>query len=392
MKTKTLKIAIYSGKIPSTTFIERLIVGLSEQKHCIYLYGLLNFKPNYPNLVSIRGYNSKFSKLYTLVKYTFLLTVFKKGDKKKLDAILKSQSRYKLYNRVKYYPVLWDKPDIFHLQWAKGINEWIWVREFGIKFIVSLRGAHINYSPLANNKLAETYKLLFPKVDHFHAVSKAIAEEAEKYGANAKKIDVIYSGLDVVSSTSKHSETSYSNIKLISVGRSHWKKGYQYALDACKLLKDEGLHFTYTIVGVLKDVELLYQIEDLGLQSNVNLIGPIDYSEVEDYISKADVLILPSVEEGIANVVLEAMASDTLVITTDCGGMPEVIADNQNGFIVPVRNPEAIALAVKQIIKLSNTDLEIIKKAAKRTIVSQHSKQTMINGMVDMYNSTLIKL
>ena len=77
------------------------------------------------------------------------------------------------------------------------VGIWLAILALGIKLVLSLRGAHINYSPIADLKLADMYRKNFPKVDAFHAVSKAIALEAQKYGAQKSNISVVYSGLDL---------------------------------------------------------------------------------------------------------------------------------------------------------------------------------------------------
>jgi len=336
-----LKIAIYSGEIPSTTFIERLISGLSKKGHFIVLFGSLKTSVSYNNNVLIKGYkNGKILKLIYLVKYTMLLFFFRYNEKKKLDKILRLESKNSLNNKVKCYPVLWHKPDVFHVQWAKALMDWTWVTQFNIKLVLSLRGAHINYSPIADLALAKNYRENFPRVDRFHAVSKAIAKEAIKYGADTKKIKVVYSGLDL-KDKQEIKYPNHENYHIISIGRAHWVKGYKYALDACKLLKDKGVKFKYTIVGIDSGVEYLYHIKDLGL-------------------------LMPSVQEGIANVVLEAMALQTMVLSTDCGGMNEVISHGENGFLIPTRNPEAIANTITKIMTLSDeAQLKITNKALK---------------------------
>lgn len=143
MKQKQ-KIAVYSGDIPSTTFIERLIRGLSQRDLQIMLFGFLKTSnPSYNNSVTLVAYkNTRFQKVLHLLKYTMLLVLFRFKDKRKLDSILKTSNQNTLREKVKYYPVLWHKPDVFHLQWAKGISDWIWVKEFGIKLILSLRSAY----------------------------------------------------------------------------------------------------------------------------------------------------------------------------------------------------------------------------------------------------------
>ena len=97
----------------------------------------------------------------------------------------------------KVLPVINHLPDIFHIQWAKALPNWFFLKDlFGVKIVLSLRGAHINYSPLANEYLAIQYRELFPCIDHFHAVSKVIAKEAVKYGAVVQKTDVIHSAVN----------------------------------------------------------------------------------------------------------------------------------------------------------------------------------------------------
>lgn len=388
--SKKLKIAIYSGEIPSTTFIERLIEGLSAKGCEILLFGILKKTVNYNSKnIIVKGYRlNRISKALCFLHYSLLLTLFRSKEKRRLDQLLKAKGRFGLYNRVKCYPVLWYKPDIFHIQWAKGLNEWIWVKEFGIKLVLSLRGAHINYSPVADKNLAEMYKTYFPEVDAFHAVSKAIASEAATYNANPGKIKVVYSGLDLSSfNTSKVERTDImETFNVISVGRPHWIKGYAYALDAFKLLKDQNFQFKYTIVGGL-NLELKYQIKELGLQEDVEVINHVPFEDVQKRIKASDLLLLSSTEEGVANVVLEAMAAQKLVLTTNCGGMEEVVVDGENGFVVPIRNPHAMANKIIEISKLSEDQKKKISSSALLTIQEQHTQDLMVNKMLELYQS-----
>lgn len=388
MKNKH-KIAIYSGNVPSTTFVERLILGLSKSECDVYLFGLLKTKIAYNKFIKVFTYkNSKLNKAFYLLKYSFLLQVFKSKEKRKLDNLLRLKSQDSLLDKIKCYSVLWHKPDIFHVQWAKGIAYWSWVKDFNIKLVLSLRGAHINYSPLADTDLADSYRKYFPKVDHFHAVSNAIAKEAIKYGASPEKIDVVYSGLDLKSFRNS-SILKDSDLKIVSVGRSHWKKGYHYALDACKLLKEQNVPFTFTIVGAKNYLELMYQIKDLDLENEVLLLDSLSIEDVQKEIQSSSVLLLPSVEEGIANVVLEAMASRTLVLTTNCGGMEEVVKHKVNGFVCPMRDVNTMANLLLHIHKLTSQERELILDNAQQTIEEQHTEKLMVSNMLKLYNKVL---
>lgn len=394
MKNK-LKIAVYSGTIPSTTFIERLIQGLGNAGNTVQIFGGLkkNLKYSNPKIQLIPYLENKVSKLLFLIRYSFLLYFFRQKEKKQLDHIIRKSNKNINLLKIRYYPILWHKPDVFHLQWAKGVHEWLWVQQFGIKLIVSLRGTHNTVSPLADVELKKNYELAFPKVDGFHAVSEAIGKEAQKYGAQAKRIKVVYSGLRPID-LSKEKEDGVLNktpFRILSVGRAHWIKGYHYALDACALLNKKDFDFQYTIVGAKGIEELEYQKKDLELVNYVTFLDQMPYESVLNLMQQADLLLLPSVEEGIANVVLEAMQLGTMVLTTDCGGMNEVIKNKKNGFIVPVRNPQAMANTIIEISTLAKYKRDEITINARLSIGTVHSEEKMVRDMEALYHFVLDK-
>lgn len=387
---KPLKIAVYSGEIPSTTFIERLLLGLSKREVKVYLFGAQKKKIHYPNSnIRVISYTqNRFNKLFNLLKYTILVFFYKNKEKKILDRFIKENFTNPRLARLKFYPVLYHTPDLFHLQWAKSIKEWSWVQQFGIKLVLSLRGAHINYSPLADPELAQTYRSYFPQLDGFHAVSQAIAEEAQKYGAQPHNTQVVYSGLPMAE-VAGEKNPKREIFQILSVGRSHWKKGYDYALQAMSLLGEWGIDFRYTLIGAKGFEELEFMVADLGLKDHVQLLGNVPFDRVQQRMKSADLLLLSSVEEGVANVVLEAMALGTLVLTTDCGGMSEVIQDGKNGFLIPARNPQAMAKAMQMIQNLTADQRNSIVKEAKKTLEHQHTTSKMVEGMLGLYQQIL---
>lgn len=388
----TRKIAVYSGEIPSTTFIERLIAGLSKGGHEVLLFGYLKSKKKYPGNVGVYGYSdNRWIKFYLLLKYTLLLTFFRAADKKQLDDYLVKHSKNTTLFRLKCYPVLWHKPDIFHIQWAKSIEDWIWVKQFGIKLVLSLRGTHVTISPLADPILKDRYERCFPEVDAFHAVSKAMANSAMNFGANPDKIKVVYSGLPEQMHIPSVPVKETKVFTILSIGRNHWVKGYNYAIACCRILKEKGLAFEYHIIGAKGSEELEFLIRSHHLENEVKLTPLKPYQEVQQLLQAANLLLLPSVEEGIANVVLEAMQMGTLVLTTHCGGMQEVVIQRENGFMVPVRDVEAMAEAVLEIAALSQDQINALTENAKQTVLKQHSEEKMMQDMVQLYNEVLSK-
>jgi len=387
---RRLKIAIYSGVIPSTTFIERLIQGLSENGLEIYLFGQRKGKITHKNNIHFITYSNKWSKASILVKYTLLLNLFKRSQKEKLDKIIHSEGKNIRLLKIKYYPVLYHHPDIFHLQWAKGVKDWMWVKEFGIKLVVSLRGAHINYSPIADLGLAEEYKKCFPFVDRFHAVSEAIKMESIKYNALSNNVEVIYSGLNLNGLPFQIKEfDKKATLKIVSIGRDHWIKGYSYALMTMNKLKKMGIPFQYTIIGVYDNEELLYLRDYLDLNNELKFSNTLPFDSVIDNIKESDVLLLPSIEEGIANVAIEAMALGTLVVSTDCGGMKELIYNNENGYLVPIRNSDEMTFALEKVSKLSKDSYLTMTKTARKTIEVNHTLESMDTKMKELYIKTV---
>ena len=141
--------------------------------------------------------------------------------------------------------MLWDKPDVIHIQWAKEIEDWIWLKTFDIKVILSLRGTHINTSPLAENDLARLFKKYFPEISAFHCVSDAIMKVGKKYRMDPENAMTIYSGVNVNKMKDfRYEQTDRRKLKLLSVGRNHWKKGYNYSILSANLLKKSGVDFT----------------------------------------------------------------------------------------------------------------------------------------------------
>ncbi|MBS1688405.1 MAG: glycosyltransferase family 4 protein [Bacteroidetes bacterium] len=385
----TRKIAVYSGDIPSTTFIERLIQGLAEEGNTIYLFGKQKKDVNYPANVKVIAYSSNTSKLYLLAKYYLLLLLSRPKDLKQLKAICREKYNDRYFHALStYIPVLYYRPDIFHIQWAKAIADWIWLKEFNKKIVVSLRGAHINYSPITIPGLADIYRKYFPLADGFHAVSNAIGYEAEKYGAHS--IKTVYSGLNLENFPFKtKTGIAEGKIKILSIGRWHWKKGYDYAIDAMRLLSDQNFDFHYTIIGGAATEEAIFSRDDMGLNDKITFVGSVPHNELKEYMYDADIFLLPSVEEGIANVVLEAMAYGTIVITTDCGGMAEAVQDKKNGFIIPMRSSEAIAGKITEVAALDKEQLNTVAIAARKTIEDRFVSERMAGDMTKLYESVL---
>ena len=181
-----------------------------------------------------------------------------------------------------------------------------------------------------------------------------------------------------------------NTLHIISVGRCHWIKGYTFALDAMAILKKEKIDFHYTIIAGGRDQEnILYQIHDLDLSECVTFINELPHEEAINKMSDSDIFLLPSVGEGISNAVLEAMALGLFVISTDCGGMREIIRNSENGFIVPVRDPNSMAGAIQNFIHLDEKNKTKIIQKAGETIIQNHLLSHQVDRFKSLYRNIL---
>ena len=392
---KKINVAIYSGIIPAPNFIENLIKLIGDEKINIYLFG---------NGRSVRYKNSNIRIFFTpqgklkIICFVFfqLLRLFIFYPKKLYKLIrnykvfTKSGSIFKSLSKI--LPVLNHTPDIFHIQWAKSLPFWFFLKEiYGVKIVLSLRGSHINYSAFANDSLAKSYNILFPNVDRMHAVSKKILLKAEKYGASRDKTDIIYSSLDLglLKTYKKNNSKPHKPFRFLSVGRFHWVKGYQYSISAFANLKkiNKDIHYLIITNNSISE-EILYQIDELSLKNNIEIVHPDSQDEVYEIMRQSDCLILPSVQEGISNVVLESMAIGLPVISSDCGGMKEIINYGRNGFYFPSRDSVALEKLLLKVMNLGIEERERIIREGEK-FINQNLNTTLIKSQFhDFYKKT----
>ena len=393
---KKINVAIYSGIIPAPNFIENLIKLVEDEKINIFLFG----KGSSVNYVSsnIKTFFTPQGKLNIICFVFFqllrlLITYPKKLYKliRNYKVIVKAGSIFISLSKI--LPVLNHTPDIFHIQWAKSLPFWFFLKEiYGVKIVLSLRGSHINYSAFANESLARDYNILFPKVDRMHAVSKKILLKAENFGADRNKIDTIYSALDLdlLKTFKKNNYEPHRPFRFLSVGRFHWVKGYQYSISAIANLKkiDSNIHYLIVANNSISE-EVLYQIDDLSLNNNVEIIYPDSQEKVYQIMKESDCLILPSVQEGISNVVLESMVIGLPIISSECGGMKEIINYGRNGFYFPARDSLALEKLLLKVMNLGNKERGRIIRQAQKYIKQNFNPKLIKSHFHNFYKKTL---
>ena len=251
--------------------------------------------------------------------------------------------------------------------------------------MVSLRGRLINVSPYVDAHYKLMYKEYFPYVDGIHAVSQNIAENVGKLQIDCKLLRVVYSGVDLDGIPQKKEYAVKDRFQILSVGRINWMKGYDYALFAIQKLLQKNKNFHYTIVASGDAEELIFMIDDLKLTDYVTIISGLTHVEVLERMKDSDVLLLPSVSEGLANVVLEAMAVGLPVISSNCGGMPEVVKNEETGWLFENRNVDAMFSVLEKVMRKDIKEREACAANGKELIIDRHSINTLSDQMLKFY-------
>jgi alpha-maltose-1-phosphate synthase len=197
--------------------------------------------------------------------------------------------------------------------------------------------------------------------DHIIVPSEFVRATLMESGGLHATIDVLPYGGPPASATPRAVSAPNEKLRLLFVGHLRQRKGLSYLFDAMETLASAA---TLTLIGP-KPVDCAVLNRALGCH---RWLGAVPHARVLDEMRRHDVLVLPSLIEGFALVILEAMAQGLPVITTPNSGAATVIENGVDGFIVPIRNSEAI---VDRVMRLANrADLSQMSAAALEKAVT----------------------
>lgn len=256
--------------------------------------------------------------------------------------------------------------DILHIEFDTQALGVIDVKTYlGCKVLLSSRGTFQKTSVL--DQYPDAPKFLYQYVDGYHFISEYLRDNAYRLGLSREvPYWLINPAIDLQLFTPRpESEHSSANIiRLITVGRLEWVKGHEFAIDAIAKARAAGVPAEYIIVGDGEYKEaVMFAAHQWGLLDNdvVKFVGVVPREQVVACLHDADIMIHPALDEGFCNAVIEGQAAELPVIASDAGGLPENIEDGVTGFVVPRRDPDALA---EKIILLAK-DPELRRRMGK---------------------------
>lgn len=186
-------------------------------------------------------------------------------------------------------------------------------------------------------------------------------------------VDSHFSGDDIIVDIADNNHT------FICVGRLSAQKGHFILLDALEMLIKGGSSCQLILAG---DGELREEIESYiqqkNLLSNVTITGWIKGDEVRNLILASRAMVLPSFAEGLPVVIMESFILSRPVLTTHIAGIPELVKDGLNGWLVPPNDPVQLADSMEKILQTPVSRLLDMGKEGKRSVQLKHTVYTEI--------------
>ena len=258
------------------------------------------------------------------------------------------------------------------------------VRRAEVKIVVETHGDFIETLSLEKNLvLPSLYKKLFYIMAKY-SIGKSNIIRAVSSSTEQQVLD-IDSSKSVVRFPAWIDFKDFQNIEpqplskdkfnILFIGSVTDRKKPHMIIEAIQRINDKS--YNLSIVGPAPNEKYFKELKDLidksDLQNQVSLIGPVDRESVKDYYSTSNLMILPSISEGLARVIFESQVAMCPVLVTDAPGMSDIVIDGQTGYVFESNNLDSLSLKI-EYIKNNYEEASLVAKNAKGFILSNYSE------------------
>src|SRR3972149_8851754 len=223
---------------------------------------------------------------------------------------------------------------------------------------VIIAAIHDNYRTDKRPKRRIMNRILSKITDKIVAVSEDVKEDIIRYDSiDSSKIEVIPNGIDVErfnpekNTTDIRKEFSLEDDDIVIgfIGRIVPAKGLEYLLNALPYLKEEFKSIKLLIVG---EGSLVEELKERAKKNNIfdNILFIGRRRDIPEILASINIFVMPSIAEGLPNALLEAMAMGKPIVTTEVGGIPEIVKNGFNGLLVPPRDTLSLSKAIKRFL------------------------------------------
>jgi glycosyltransferase involved in cell wall biosynthesis len=241
---------------------------------------------------------------------------------------------------------------------------------------------------------AETFLARF--VDQVVSNSEVGKEYAIQHGIPRDRIRLIYNGVNLNRLSADEHTSEQAKLRLGvppggkvvgMVARMFPPKDHATFLQAAAIISQTMPDTRFALVGngVLRN-HLENLSHELEIASKTVFFG--EQQDVGTYLSTFDVAVLASNSEGCSNVILEAMAFGKPVIATDVGGNKELVKDGENGLLVPVQNPQALADAILSCLRQPDR-VKDMGERGRKIVTTRFSLDRMVHDYEELYEQMI---
>jgi len=222
--------------------------------------------------------------------------------------------------------------------------------------------------------------------DRVLAISKSIKNTLTNGGVNPSNIEVIYEGVDLDWIDQQRPEPLAGADQKSVVGTvAHMssEKGHSVLLDAIAIIRNRFPRLQLCLIGDGNEKDALKKkAKRLDIESCITFMG--FRTDSEALMKRFEVFCLPSLSEGLSSAILKAMANRLAVVSTNTGGIPELVSDGLTGLLVPPGDPQKLAAALGRL--LGDPDLrKRMGEAGRKRIEDQFTASQKLNAIENSY-------
>jgi glycosyltransferase involved in cell wall biosynthesis len=226
-------------------------------------------------------------------------------------------------------------------------------------------------------------RMLAPRAAGSIAVSDAVRDSLSRFGVTPKALTVIRNGVDPQAFAPPPERTPDRPFTVLFMGRLTEEKGASVLLSAVEGLDaSQNLRFQVAGDGPLRS----RVVEHAGRSQVLTYLGQVE--DVASAYRGADLVVMPSLSEGLPMTALECMASGLPLIASRVGGLPEVVVDHETGLLIPPGDPSALQAAIITLAADRHRAARM-GQAGRRRIAAEFTEERMLQQAVERYQSLL---
>ena len=214
-----------------------------------------------------------------------------------------------------------------------------------------------------------------------------------KYRVPLEALITIPNGVDIDKFTKKKSsylnkflEDENENKRVIFVGRLDLQKGVEYLIRSIPNVFANFPKVSFFILGNGRLEDYLKKlVKILSIENHVIFLNMIPIEEMPDFYSSAEILCLPSIHEGFPLSIVEALSIGLIIVASKTGGIPEVIKEDENGYLFEPKNIKELSLKLLKALNLPHSKIVQIQENNIKKARNIYSWETIVNEIIKIY-------